>query len=219
MTLDEYMIHLKEDQGWAPGWESIDGEFEKIYGNQEAEHFATNLTARSLLGGNEYLDGYSIYKSPKGYRHIVTYGLTELYADEKAFGGEYSKWGYEMTVKLLAKDTEECMWAISMLSNLARYTFTSQKYFQPYQYIAGNGEPIKIGSNSKITALVVVNDTELTTIDTVHGKVGFMQLVGITEQELEIIKEDRAQVFELIELMKEDNPMLVIDLSRTKSYL
>jgi hypothetical protein len=26
--------------------------------------------------------------------------MTQLYANEKAFGGEWSKWGYEMTIKL-----------------------------------------------------------------------------------------------------------------------
>ncbi len=37
------------------------------------------------FGGNEYLDGYSVYTSPKGYKHLVTYGMTVLYADEEAF--------------------------------------------------------------------------------------------------------------------------------------
>lgn len=219
MTLEEYIKHAKEDEDWAPGWESIEEEFNKIYHNQNPEHFGTNLAARAIFGGDEYLDGYSIYKSLKGYKHIVTFGLTELYATEEAFGKEYSKWGYEMTIKLPVVETEECMWAISMLANLARYTFKSGRWFEPFQFIAGNGQPIKIGSDSKITALIIVKDTELSSIDTVHGKVEFMQLIGITERELQVIKEDREQVSVLIERMKQNNPMLVTDLTRTESYI
>ena len=58
------------------------------------------MMARAIFGGDCYLDGYSIYDSPKGYKHIVTFGMTELYADEESFGGEWNKWGYEMTIKL-----------------------------------------------------------------------------------------------------------------------
>lgn len=35
-----------------------------------------------MFGGDCYLDGYSIYDSPNGYKHMVTFGMTELYADE-----------------------------------------------------------------------------------------------------------------------------------------
>lgn len=219
MTLEEYVNRSKKNKDWAPGWESIEDAFNKIYHNQAPEHFGTTLLERAFLGGNQYLDGYSIYRSSKGYRHIVTFGLTELYVDEELFGEEYSKWGYEMTVKLPEDNTEECMWALSMLNNLAKYTFTSGRWFKPLQYIEGNGDPIKIGSASMITALVIVNDTELTAIDTVHGKVEFMQLVGITEKELQKIKEDGEKVKLLIQRMKQDNPMLVIDLARTENYL
>lgn len=46
-----------------------------------------------------------------------------------------------------------------------------------------------------------------------------MQLIGITERELQVIKEDREQVSVLIERMKQNNPMLVTDLTRTESYI
>lgn len=57
--------------------------------------------------------------------------MSELYTDEEAFGGEYSKWGYEMTLKLKADKAEDCMWALNMLSNLARYTYKTKNYFDP----------------------------------------------------------------------------------------
>lgn len=75
----------------------------------------------------------------KGYKHILTYGMTELYVEEEPFGGEWSRWEYEMTIKLKEESIENCLWAINMLSNLARYTYTQEKIFEPLQYVAGNG--------------------------------------------------------------------------------
>lgn len=67
---------MEEDEDWAPGWDIIDNEFERLYPNQVPIHYGTNMSSRAMFGGNNYLDGYSIYTSPKGYKHIVTYGMT-----------------------------------------------------------------------------------------------------------------------------------------------
>ena len=219
MNVEEFRAKLNEEEDWAPGWDAIESVFNKLYPNQEPAHFGTDMCARAMFGGNQYLDGYSIYDSKNGYKHIVTFGMTELYADEKALGGEWNRWGYELTIKLSESDNEECMWAIDMLSNLARYTYTQERYFEPFQYIAGDGTSICRGKDSKITALMVVNDTEAESIETIYGKTEFIQLVGITENELNALKADRKNAKRLYDLMKKDNPFLVTDLERTESYL
>ncbi|NSB17181.1 suppressor of fused domain protein [Clostridium beijerinckii] len=219
MTLDEYKKHAEEQEDWAPGWDAIDEVFDKLYPNQKPAHYGTELHKRAIFGGDQYLDGYSIYQSNNGYKHLLTYGMTELYTNEEAFGGEWSGWGYEMTIKLKEDSNEECMWAIDMLSNLARYTYTQKRFFEPLQFIAGKGTSLHIGVESAIAALLIVNDTEANEIDTVHGKVDFIQLVGITEKELEVLKEDRTQAAVLVENMKKDNPFLITDMKRVKSYL
>ena len=89
------------------------------------------------LAEDNYLDGYSIYDSGKGYQHIVTFGMSELYTDEDAFGGEYSRWGYEMTIKLKEDRAEDCLWALDMLSNLARYTYTTERFFEAGAWCTG----------------------------------------------------------------------------------
>lgn len=129
MTREEYSKRMQMDAEWAPGWDAIDREFSRLYPGQQPVHYGTELAARAIFGGNNYLDGYSIYDSGKGYQHIVTYGMSELYANEESFGGEYSRWGYEMTVKLKASKPEERLWVLDMLSNLARYTYKSQRFF------------------------------------------------------------------------------------------
>lgn len=125
-----------------------------------------------------------------------------------------------MTIKLKEPDTESCKWAIDMLGNLARYTFTTDRFFEPNQFVKGNGTSLHIGVAFQITALLLVNDTELETQTSVYGKTEFIQLVGITQSEVQAIIEDRDNIPKLIALMQADgNKDLVTDMSRTKSYL
>ena len=210
---------MNEDREWAPGWDVIEKEFSRLYPGQEPKYYGTNMASRAIFGGDNYLDGYSVYKNPAGYMHIVTFGMSELYTDPDAFGGEYSRWGYEMTIKLKEDRPEDCLWAIDMLSNLARYTYKSERFFEPEQFIQGNGTSINAGTESMITALITIEDTTAKAQDSVHGKVEFIQLVGITEAELQAIKNDVDNLPKLIELMKKDNPEMVTDMKRDFSYL
>lgn len=89
---------MSVQKDWAPGWDAIEAEFSRLYPKQEPMHYGTSLTSRAQFEGKEYLDGYSVYRSPRGYFHIVTFGMSELYCDPGAFGNEFSGWGYEMTV-------------------------------------------------------------------------------------------------------------------------
>ncbi|WP_331683436.1 hypothetical protein [Enterocloster citroniae] len=49
-----------------------------------------------------------------------------------------------------------------MLCNLARYTYTCQHFFEPLQYIAGNGTSIHVGTDSAISALLTVSRAPMT---------------------------------------------------------
>ena len=219
MTKEEYRKRMDEDNEWAPGWDAIEAEFDRLYPGKEPAHYGTEIHARAIFGGDNYLDGYSLYDSGEGYQHIVTFGMSELYTDEEAFGGEYSRWGYEMTIKLKEEKAEDCLWALDMLSNLARYTYTSERFFEAGECVLGNGTSLYIGTDSAITALITVNDTSAQTLDTVHGQVEFIQFVGITETELDAIRKDRNNLPVLVERMKNDNPELITDMKRTFSYL
>ena len=100
-----------------------------------------------------------------------------------------------------------------------RYTYTEERFLEPYQYIAGNGTSIHVGIESAITALVTVPDTEAMTQQSVYGRTDFIQLVGITEKELQAVKGSTEALKELVRRMREDNPDLVTDMGREKSYL
>ena len=76
-----------------------------------------------------------------------------------------------------------------------------------------------MGTDSAITALITTPDTEAVPQDSVYGKTEFIQLVGITEQEFKNIQGKTANIELLLERMRQDNPDLVTDMTRTKSYL
>ncbi len=221
MTIEEFREKAKDEE-YAPGWDEIEAGFAEVYGDAEPSHYGTTITSRAMFGGNEYLDGFSIFTSAKGYSHIVTFGMSELYADEESFGGEYSKWGYEMTMKLKDTAPQDCIWALNMMSNLARYTFTSKRWFEPNQYVGSAKDPQSINLSKpecRITAVLVVNDTEIKTRQTIYGELAFLQLVGITTDEFKKVVDDKSLVPVLIERLKADYPDLETDMERTKNYI
>ena len=169
MTREEYAKRMKKHPDWAPGWDAIDAAFAKLYPEAEPVRFESELHDRAALGGEEYLDGFAVYDTGKGYQHIVTYGLSELYPSIAAFGSEYSKWGYELTLKVRESYAETGTWALDLLAQLARYTFQTGNYFEPGAYIPGDGGSLHPELNSAITALAIVSDTTAAPIETVHG--------------------------------------------------
>lgn len=220
MTLEEFKKNAQEIEDWAPGWEAIDKCLETLYHGQEPRHFASLMPDRAIFGGNQFLDGFSVYNSKHGYLHIISYGMSELYAVEDSFGGEWSKWGYEMTIRLPVSEEADYMWAIDLLANLARYTFTTNNFFAPGQFFPSKGIPIKESSNSKLTGLLIVDDPELPGVDTLYGRLVFLQIVGITQAESDALlkADDENYWLVLAENIRKTNPYFITDLDRTVDF-
>lgn len=217
MTKEEYKQKFAEED--AVGWLSIDKEFERLYPNQEPLHYGTVI--KYMLGGEDPLDGLSIYESDKqiDHFHIISYGFSQLYYDEESAGGEFSNWGFELTFRIKKINNEKAsdqVWALSLMQNLAKYVFSSNKWFEEGHTIDANG-PIRIGHDTNITALLFVADPELKTIDTPHGQVQFLQIVGLTTDEYETLKLNKSEnsVKELISQLKRENPLLITDLEKS----
>lgn len=214
MDIEEYKKRFNEDE--AVGWNFIDKELLKIYPKQEPMHFAPNLYY--ALGGEDPLDGISVYKSDKQAKHFhfVTYGFSELYYDEESAGSEFSKYGFELTFRLKMNDeSDNIHWACNLLQNLAKYVFKSGKWFDEYHFIPANG-PIRRDFDTEITALAFVLDPELGKIETPHGEVMFLQMVGLTTKEYEELKQNpkTTETEKLVERLKQNNELLITDLSR-----
>ncbi len=187
MTPEEYKQQFQEDD--AVGWTAIDSELVLLYPEQEPKHLAPQLYYS--IGGTEPLDGISIYKSERQepHFHFVTYGFSELYYNEESAGGEFSKFGFELTFRLKRQsDNDNVIWACNLLQNLAKYVFKSGKWFEEFDFIPAYS-PIRQDYPSDLTALAFVNDPELNKINTPNGDVHFLQMIGITTAEFDILKQ------------------------------
>jgi len=207
---------MENDRELEPlGWNAIDDVVNGIYGDTEPKHWGTVLPYS--LGGRDPLTGLSAYRDidDGASWHFVTYGFSELY--EKEWDDpEISGFGFELTFRLQANDLEEhATWVFNFLQNLARYVFDTGRRFGQGHTMPLNG-PIRSESDTKIVGIAFVRDPQLDKIDTPNGEVQFLQVVGLTEDELEAIQYWNAQSF--LELVAEKNPKLVTDLDR-RSYL
>ena len=123
MTTQEYEAKFSEDD--APGWDAITGALEKIYDPANERHYASRLHAS--LGGEDYLDGVSIFDSIKGtpHRHLVSFGMSELYYDPQSSQDEFSGWGFEFSMRVapFADDpgSKSCDDTVSRMSLFGRY--------------------------------------------------------------------------------------------------
>jgi hypothetical protein len=215
MTKEEYSKLFTADD--AVGWLAIDKQLDSLYPGQEPRHYAPPL--HFMVGGEDPIDGTSIYDSEKQMKHLhlVSYGMSQLYYDEEQAGKEFSKWGFEFTFRLkpFAEDEGDPGWAIRMMNNLARYVYKSERWFEPYHFVPANG-PIRLETATDIVGLAFVPDPELGVINTPHGEVTFLQMVGLTKKEVErlLAKPQTSEVEKLIDEMREYNPLLITDLDR-----
>ena len=88
MTIQEYEAKFSEDD--APGWDAIARARKDLQSRKRERHYASRLHAS--LGGEDYLDGVSIFDSIEGmpHRHLVSFGMSELYYDPQSSQDEFS---------------------------------------------------------------------------------------------------------------------------------
>jgi len=179
------------------GWDDIDAALEALYPNQTPLHYATLI--KYSLGGNDPLDGISIYDA-KDYYHFVTYGFSEIY--ERENDNDISGFGFELTYKLKKSsdiDENELKNFAGVLQTLARYIFNSKTVFKPNEYIAtGQQDGMDIKKLSEIVGFVTIEDPQLKTINTVNGKLQFVELIGATYNELNKIMSKEKTATEII---------------------
>jgi len=195
-----------------PGWDAIDAALERFYPGVEPKHLATLLKWR--LGGPDPLDGISFFPrlDPVPHWHVVTYGMSELYAKESD-NADDSGWGFEFTFRLRREpqDTDPPVWVGNFLQNLARYVFQTGNWFEVNHHMDLNG-PIALERQTLIRAILFVEDPELGTIATANGTVQFLQVVGITPDEYAATQ--AWSVRDFVELLERRLPLLLTDLDR-----
>lgn len=167
----------------APGWDAIERAFAALYPGDEPRHYGL---APGVAFGSP-LQGISAYHGD-GVWHLVTFGLTELFAKE-SLDPDVSGFGYELTMLVpRGVEPEPPRWA---LDALARTASTAREVGQPT--LPGDridaGGPITGGDPpTRLTALAATTDRVAPATHSPHGRVAFHQLVGVTADELAEMK-------------------------------
>lgn len=196
----------------AIGWHAIDAACERVYPGQQERHYVA--APHWAVGGNDPLNGISVYEAatPVPHWHFVSYGLSDLYEKESS-DPETSGYGIELTFRLTrGADAEPPSWAISFLQNLARYVFRTGNVFGAGHNMNLAG-PINLGQpDTVIRAITFIVDPEFGGMDTPNGRVEFLQVVGLSLDELQAITD--WNIDGVLSILRERNPRLVTDLDR-----
>lgn len=219
MKLKEYKEKFNEED--AVGWNAINDRLKEVYLNQDPRQYGPPVSM--MLGGKDPIEATCIFDSEKQefHRHFISYGMSELYYNEEAADGEFSKWGFEFTFRLKPFEEDNVdddpFWVIEVMNNLARYVYESERWFEDYHFVPANG-PIRTETKVPvdIVGLIFVPDPELGKIQTPNGEVTFLQMVGITSKELVQLKKNPTtdEVKKLADKLRKDNPLLITDLLR-----
>jgi hypothetical protein len=129
--------------------------------------------------------------------HLVTIGAGDL--------------GFELTLRLPRGDDELPTWAVDCLVSLVAYVRNRGHRFSAGDQVDLRG-PIKLDSASAITAAAIVADPTLGT----RRKVDFLQVVGLTADELELCRSWRTAA--VVGLLRTRDPLLTTVLDRASLF-
>lgn len=204
-----------DEEGATYGMDAIDEAVEELYGDQEGFGYRTMIPMR--FGGNDPLDMVRIFESERGgisHWHYVTYGFSELY-DKECEDEDISGYGFELTFRLKKTGEEPEKWPISLLQNIARYVFKTGNVFAAGHHMNLNS-PIQVDYDTDITAIAFIEDPELPAMETPNGDVEFIEVVGITKDELDAVMCWNCE--KLLKTFEEFLPLGITDIDR-KSFM
>lgn len=196
-----------EQEQDAPGWAAIDDALARLYGRQVPHQFASKrayeVDGDSPLPAIAVFEGVAQQAAPGGaakFWHFVTYGLSELFEKSSA-DPEVSGFGFELTMRVPREEGEEVPpgWPLRTLQGLGRYVLANRRGFDT-GHCADLGGSIAQGVASRLTCVAFVPDPLLRKIETPFGSLLFLQVVGVTEDELAAMQRlDHEGVVHLIE--------------------
>ncbi|SEL57982.1 suppressor of fused domain protein [Streptacidiphilus jiangxiensis] len=202
-----------EDEA-APGWDAIDAALARLYPGQDPRH--VGYTPSPELGGTG-LNGCSAYAAD-GHWHYVSYGLSELFEPGPEDDPEWSGWGFELTLRVRRGDeTQAPGWPFAILQRLATHVNTRRVLLEPGHRIdmgrPATGHPdLPDAPPTGLTVYALLEDPQLGTIGTPHGRVVFLQVVGVSAAEKEEMLQAGTET--VLARLAAADPLLVTDPAR-----
>ena len=182
----------------APGWAALDRALGMVHPGQTPHQFASQRAYD--LDGRAPLPAISVYEGREpAHWHFVSYGLTELFEKSSA-DPERSGFGFELTLRLPrgshedGGDGEDAPpgWAVQLMQALGHYVLSGHGPLDSGHIIDLGGPFVPPSTQgeaqprpSALEGVVCIPDPQLGKIDTPFGSVLFLQLFGLTRDELE----------------------------------
>lgn len=167
----------------APGWAAIDAALGRLYPRQVPHQFASQTAYE--LDTPSPLPAIAVYEAVRPLHwHFVTYGLSELF-EKSSSDPEVSGFGFELTMRTPRAPDEATppTWPLRALQGLGRYVLGRRQGLDT-GHCADLGGSIAQGQDSALTCLACVPDPLLGKIGTPFGSLLFLQVVGVTSDEL-----------------------------------
>ncbi|XP_077263958.1 suppressor of fused [Temnothorax americanus] len=215
----------------APGLDALHSLCKQIYPDQ-SNPLTVTAVIKYWLGGPDPLDYISMYAN-SGYPelgvpphwHYISLGLSDLHGDgrlhPKPGPGRPSGFGFELTFRLARERDEKTppTWPANVMQQLAKYVFNSGNTLMPGDHVSWHA-PLD-GGNGCITQILMGQDPQLpTSISTPHGDVSFVQIVGVTSEELQAAQHwNGLGVVNLLRSARGCGPWLVTDMRRMHSAM
>ncbi|NLX59124.1 MAG: suppressor of fused domain protein [Phycisphaerae bacterium] len=203
---------MSDDNDSPVGYAALEAALDKTHPDPNA--LVMHSPIPRMLGGEQALDDIYVrhVDQPEPHWLLVSAGLTELY-DKESPNREVSGFGLELTLRVKRAEGEQGPpnWAINFLENVGHYIASTGNVFGDGHTMDLNG-PICAGDPTEIQAMTARLDPALGSIDTPNGHVDFIQIVGITGDELAAMKAWKNEAV-LVEL-NAVNALGIIDLRR-----
>jgi hypothetical protein len=201
----------------APGWAAIDRALSVLYPGQIPHQFTSERAYD--LEGPAPLPAVAVYEStaPEGW-HFLSYGLTELFEKSSA-DPEHSGFGFELTLRLPRAEANPPVWALRLLQVLGHYVLSGHGGLDTGHLIDLGGPlaPPQMEEDGAerpcaLEGVVLVPDPRLGVLSTAFGRVLFLQLFGLTRDELTVM--ESWELERKVGLVMEYDPLGVTDPAR-----
>nr|CAH0111457.1 unnamed protein product [Daphnia galeata] len=185
------------------------------------------------LGGPDPLDYISMYDHPgipelhiPPHWHYISFGLTDLHGDGRVHepsGPEYpSGFGFELTFRLAKKSGEATSpptWPAALLQALAKYVFHTGNSFFAGDHVSWHCPLDGSDFECRLQHMLLAEDLLLPPVQGPLGSVKFLQVVAVTEEELQVSQHwNGTSVLELLRRVPNaGGPWLVADMQRQLS--
>ncbi|CAG5075898.1 Similar to Sufu: Suppressor of fused homolog (Mus musculus) [Cotesia congregata] len=215
----------------ALGLDALHSVCRELYPNQTNPLTVTAIL-KFWLGGPDPLDYISMYENPGNpelgippHWHYISLGLSDLHGDgrlhAKSMPGQPSGFGFELTFRLLQEPEEKTppTWPANVMQQLAKYVFTSGNMLLPGDHVSWHSPLGK--ENSRITQILMAKDPQLPeSVSTPHGLVSFVQIVGVTPEELQAAQHWNGQgMINLLKTVPGCGPWLITNVNRAYSAM